>query len=149
MGSDLIPVSIASACVSINTRELITLAATTFFLLALSCPPLLRNGRLFRSYNHEKEPPNIKLSEANTVRSFYRKRVDFLRDGFKQTGSWAFQFSLLRNRVIAVSGEEGRKILLRESGLDLYEGFQIVLKSVSHLIIVAYPQPSWNTNSNP
>ncbi|KAJ5656997.1 cytochrome P450, partial [Penicillium longicatenatum] len=118
------------ACVSINTLELIILAATAFFLLALSCPPLLRNGRLFRSYNHEKEPPNIKLSEAHTIRSFYRKRVDFLRDGFQQTGSWAFQFSLLKNWVIAVSGEEGRKILLRESGLDLYEGFQIVLKSI-------------------
>ena len=134
MGLDLIPESIVSACVSINIRELITLAATALFLLAFPYPTSLWNGKVSHTYEAERQAPNFKLSKAQTVKSFYRTRVDFLRDGFKQTGSWAFQFNLLKNRVVAVSGEEGRQIFLRESGLDLYEGFQIVLESVSHLI---------------
>lgn len=134
MGFDSIPVSIASDCVSINIRELVTLAVTALFLLAFSYLASLWSGKVFRPHRVEEQAPNFRLSKAQTVKSFYRKRVDFLRDGFKQTGSWAFQFNLQRNRIVAVSGEEGRKILLRESGLDLYEGFQIVLESVSHLI---------------
>ncbi|KAJ5803569.1 cytochrome P450 [Penicillium pulvis] len=130
MAFDLIPVFIASACVSINIRELATLAATAIFLLAVSCPASLWNERLSRTYEDEKQAPNLKLSKAQAVKSFHGKRVDFLRDGFKQTGSWAFQFELLKNRVVAVSGEEGRQMLLREPGLDLYEGFQIVLESI-------------------
>ena len=124
---------IASACVSINIRELATLAATTLFLLTFSYSTSLWNGKVSHTYVDEKQAPELKLSKAQAVKSFHRKRVDFLRDGFKQTGSWAFQFELLKNRVVAVSGEEGRQMFLRESGLDLYEGFQIVLESVSYL----------------
>jgi sterol 14-demethylase len=131
MGIDLIPVSIALACASINIREFVTLAATALFLLAFSYPTSLWNGKLSSNHDDEKQAPNLKLPKAQTVKSFYRKRVDFLRDGFKQTGSWAFQFNLLKHRIVAVSGEEGRNMLLRESGLALYEGLQIVLESVS------------------
>ncbi|KAJ5897263.1 cytochrome P450 [Penicillium tannophilum] len=130
MGFDLIPVLIASAWVSMNSRELATLAATTLFLLIFSYSTSLWNGKVSHTYEDEKQAPELKLSKAQAVKSFHRKRVDFLRDGFKQTGSWAFQFELLKNRVVAVSGEEGRQMLLRESGLDLYEGFQIVLESI-------------------
>lgn len=133
MGFDLIPVLIASVCVSVNSRELATLAATTFFLLTFSYATSLWNGKVSHAYEDEKQAPELRLSKGQAVKSFHRKRVDFLRDGFKQTGSWAFQFELLKNRVVAVSGEEGRQMLLRESTLDLYEGFQIVLESVSYL----------------
>ncbi|KAJ5654637.1 cytochrome P450 [Penicillium lividum] len=130
VGFTLFPVSLTFVCVSTNIRALIALAVTAIFLLTLSCPSSLWNGQKFSPHKDGNAPPHLKLPKVQTVKGFYRKRFDFLRGGFKQTGSWVFQFNLLKRRVIAVSGEEGRQMILREPGLDIYQGTQLVLESI-------------------
>ncbi|KAH9011757.1 cytochrome P450 [Lactarius hengduanensis] len=57
--------------------------------------------------------------------TFFRRRHDFFVWGFKVTGQRLFQFSLLRNNVVVVSGEQGRRDFLNAKGLDLQEGFAV------------------------
>ncbi|KAI0052139.1 cytochrome P450 [Auriscalpium vulgare] len=60
------------------------------------------------------------------LRPFFRTRFDFLNWGFKTTGQSLFQFRLLRNNVVVVSGEQGRKDFFNAKGLDLQEGFRVL-----------------------
>ncbi|EDR08032.1 uncharacterized protein LACBIDRAFT_297641 [Laccaria bicolor S238N-H82] len=57
---------------------------------------------------------------------FFRKRYDFIKWGFHATGQNTFQFQLLRNKVIVVSGESARQAVFNAKGLDLTEGFKIL-----------------------
>ncbi|KDR80096.1 hypothetical protein GALMADRAFT_92315 [Galerina marginata CBS 339.88] len=57
---------------------------------------------------------------------FFRKRYDFLNWGFHATGQNVFQFKLLRNTVVVVSGENARQTFFTAKGLDLTEGFKIL-----------------------
>ncbi|KAG5654445.1 hypothetical protein H0H81_002635 [Sphagnurus paluster] len=61
-----------------------------------------------------------------TILPFFRKRYDFLNWGFHATGQSVFQFQLLRNKVIVVSGESARQTFFTAKGLDLTEGFKIL-----------------------
>lgn len=58
--------------------------------------------------------------------SFFRRRFDFLNNGFRITGQPLFQFYLLTCTVIAVSGETGRNVFFGTRGFDLYEGFKVL-----------------------
>ncbi|KAI9438629.1 cytochrome P450 [Lactarius indigo] len=58
--------------------------------------------------------------------TFFRRRYDFFIWGFQVTGQRLFQFRLLCNNVVVVSGEQGRKNFFNAKGLDLQEGFLIL-----------------------
>ncbi|EGN92897.1 hypothetical protein SERLA73DRAFT_172564 [Serpula lacrymans var. lacrymans S7.3] len=57
---------------------------------------------------------------------FFRKRFDFLNSGFRITGQSLFQFNLLRDTVVVVSGESARKAFFANKGFDLTEGFKVL-----------------------
>lgn len=75
-------------------------------------------------------PPELDQSAGETVKGYFGNQFDFLRSGFSATASSVFQFKLNRHNVIALSGEEGRNAFLREKGLNLYEGFQVIVGTV-------------------
>lgn len=57
---------------------------------------------------------------------FFTKRYDFLRNHFA-SGKRYFQFHVLQHRVVAISGEEARKMFFNEKGLGLDEGYRILM----------------------
>ncbi|KAI0318511.1 cytochrome P450 [Amylostereum chailletii] len=63
---------------------------------------------------------------AFNLTTFFHRRFDFLISGFHVTGRNAFQFRLLRNHVIVVSGEQGRRDFFNARSLDLQEGFRVL-----------------------
>ncbi|KAL9710334.1 hypothetical protein Ac2012v2_006633 [Leucoagaricus gongylophorus] len=67
--------------------------------------------------------PGLSLSH---IIPFYKRRFDFLSWGIHATRQSVFQFKLLRNTVIVVSGESGRQVFFSAKGLDLTEGFKIL-----------------------
>ncbi|KAH9998593.1 cytochrome P450 [Russula vinacea] len=67
--------------------------------------------------------PHFSLSH---IASFMKQRHDFLAWGFKVTNQRLFQFRLLRNNVIVVSGEQGRKDFFSAKELDIHEAFVIL-----------------------
>ncbi|KAI0687675.1 cytochrome P450 [Cytidiella melzeri] len=75
----------------------------------------------------------LPLSGMSTIWPFFRKRFDFLRSGFELTGQAVFQFRLLQNTVIAVSGERGRRDFFCSKSLDINEGFKILSGAIPML----------------
>ncbi|KAJ7204647.1 cytochrome P450 [Mycena pura] len=57
---------------------------------------------------------------------FFRRRHQFLNWGFSVTGQNAFQFQLMSNTVIVVSGASARRAFFYAKGFDLTEGFKIL-----------------------
>ncbi|KAH0837817.1 cytochrome P450 [Lanmaoa asiatica] len=57
---------------------------------------------------------------------FFRRRFDFLNDGFCKTEEKIFQFNMLRETVIVVSGESARKAFFTNMAFDLTEGFKVL-----------------------
>ncbi|KAJ4000129.1 cytochrome P450 [Lentinula boryana] len=71
-------------------------------------------------------PARLPIYSLFAIIPFFRRRFDFLNWGFEATGHSAFQFDLLRNKVIVVSGESARQVFFTAKGLDLTEGFKIL-----------------------
>lgn len=63
---------------------------------------------------------------------FYTKRYDFLRKHF-DSGKKYFQFHILQHRVIALSGEDARKLFFSEQGLDLDDGYRLLQGGIPSL----------------
>ncbi|KAK7678325.1 hypothetical protein QCA50_018673 [Cerrena zonata] len=83
----------------------------------------------------DSEATPIKLPEWGilTIKPFFRTRFDFLSSSFELCGKSIFQFNLLRNTVIAVSGEVGRKDFFTSKGLDINEGFAFLSGAIPML----------------
>ncbi|ETW77953.1 cytochrome P450 monooxygenase 90 [Heterobasidion irregulare TC 32-1] len=74
----------------------------------------------------EDAPVSLPGYRLSSIIPFFRQRYDFLNWGFRFTEEPIFQFSLLRNPVVVVSGERGRKDFFNAKGLDLQEGFRVL-----------------------
>ncbi|KAJ7118719.1 cytochrome P450 [Mycena epipterygia] len=57
---------------------------------------------------------------------FFTKRYDFMCDTFKRTGQKMFRFRVLQHHVVALSGEEGRKVFFSEKNFNMEEGYKIL-----------------------
>ncbi|KAG5651880.1 hypothetical protein H0H81_007074 [Sphagnurus paluster] len=58
---------------------------------------------------------------------FFTKRYDFMMSNFKKTGKKIFRFRLMQHRIVAVAGESARKVFFNEKGLDLEEGYGVLM----------------------
>lgn len=65
-------------------------------------------------------------SNLLAIAPFFQRRFEFLNDGFRKTGQSLFQFNMLRETVIVVSGETGRKAFFSNRAFDLTEGFKVL-----------------------
>ncbi|KDQ52157.1 hypothetical protein JAAARDRAFT_40504 [Jaapia argillacea MUCL 33604] len=63
--------------------------------------------------------------------SFFTKRYDFLRENLKKQAM--FQFWVLNHRVVALSGEEGRRVFFTDKSLDFSEGYKILMGGAPRL----------------
>lgn len=76
--------------------------------------------------NEADAPTSLPCYSLFTILPFFRRRYDFLNWGFHATGQSVFQFQLLRNTVVVVSGESARQTFFTAKSLDLTEGFKIL-----------------------
>ncbi|KAH8987858.1 cytochrome P450 [Lactarius akahatsu] len=79
-----------------------------------------------RNQRHQDTPAHLPRFFLFNTFTFFRRRYDFFVWGFQVTGQRLFQFRLLRNNVVVVSGEQGRRDFFNAKGLDLQEGFVIL-----------------------
>lgn len=116
----------------------LSLAAATLFLF-------LVYGRGSQADNI----PSLGGFPLLTAWRFFSKRHDFMLEGFARTGQRLFQFYILQvrvlvldassllmqrqHRVIAVSGDEGRKLFFNNANLDLDLGYQVLYGSAPML----------------
>ncbi|KAK0203550.1 cytochrome P450 [Desarmillaria ectypa] len=74
----------------------------------------------------EDSPASLPGNSLFAIIPFFRRRFDFLNWGFHATGQAIFQFKLLRNTVVIVSGESARHEFFTAKHFDLTEGFKIL-----------------------
>ncbi|KAJ3508053.1 hypothetical protein NLJ89_g5964 [Agrocybe chaxingu] len=110
--------SAATALLSAGFATQFTVAVVVFLAIILVTSSLQKEG-----VDEAKFLPGY--SPFHIV-PFFRRRYDFLNWGFHATGQSIFQFRLLRNTVIVVSGESARQAFFTAKGLDLTEGFKIL-----------------------
>ncbi|KAF8462100.1 cytochrome P450 [Russula ochroleuca] len=80
----------------------------------------------YRNQTCQDAPATLPHFTLSHIASFMKQRHDFLAWGFKVTNQRLFQFRLLRNNVVVVSGEQGRKDFFNAKGLDIHEAFAIL-----------------------
>ncbi|KAF8183163.1 cytochrome P450 [Pholiota molesta] len=110
--------SAANAFLSAGFATQFTVAVIAFLAIVLITSSLEKEGA-----DAPKFLPGYSLFH---IIPFFRKRYDFLNWGFHATGQNVFQFQLLRNTVVVVSGERARETFFTAKGLDLTEGFKIL-----------------------
>ncbi|KAF9234271.1 cytochrome P450 [Melanogaster broomeanus] len=81
--------------------------------------------------SHTDDSPNqtpvfLPGSQLLAIVPFFQRRFEFLNDGFRKTGQTLFQFNMLQETVIVVSGETGRKAFFSNRHFDLTEGFKVL-----------------------
>ncbi|KAG1876184.1 cytochrome P450 [Suillus subluteus] len=87
---------------------------------------------LFFGFGSQKDgavdgaPVFLPGSHLLAITPFFRRRFEFLNDGFRKTGQSLFQFNMLRETVIVVSGESARKSFFANKHFDLTEGFKVL-----------------------
>ncbi|KAF9445805.1 cytochrome P450 [Macrolepiota fuliginosa MF-IS2] len=110
--------SAANAFVSAGFATQFTVAVIIFLLIVLVTSAFQNDAA-----DAPTSLPGLSLSH---IMPFYRRRYAFLNWGIRATGQSIFQFKLLRNTVMVVSGESGRQAFFSAKGLDLTEGFKIL-----------------------
>ncbi|KAG5351373.1 hypothetical protein C0989_006807 [Termitomyces sp. Mn162] len=108
----------ANAFLSAGFATQFTFGVVIFLLIALITSTV--------QADEADSPPPLPCFSIFAILPFFRRRYDFLNWGFQATGHSAFQFQLLRNTVIVVSGESARQAFFTAKGLDLTEGFKIL-----------------------
>lgn len=126
--SDAMPLVNSVICVALITGIVVILTRCAF-------KPQDNKAPVTRGQNIS--PPELPLSVAQIIHSFFTAPFDFISEGFKVTGSNTFRFRLRNNEVIAVSGDEARRTFFGAKDLNLYAGFQVLIgtvrNSTSHL----------------
>lgn len=121
----------------VSLRDLSGLACVALGLTLLF-QVLYKSTSTSTSEGKKLHPPELELPAITITRSFFEKRFEFIRDGFKATSSAIYQIPLLGRKAIVLSGEEGRELFTREKGLNIYDSFSMLLGGVSDLPMSYY-----------
>jgi len=78
----------------------------------------------------EHEFPKLRGIQLYHAWNFYQRRHDFLRLNFKRNLGKSFSFNVLQHKVIALAGEDARKVFLSSPHLSFSEGYRILLGAV-------------------
>ncbi|KAJ7485453.1 cytochrome P450 [Mycena latifolia] len=110
--------SAASAFLSAGIATQFTVAVVICLVIVLVTSSLQEDG-----LQAPKSLPGVPLL---SIVPFFRQRYDFLNWGFNVTGESIFQFQLMSNTVIVLSGASARQAFFSAKGFDLTEGFKIL-----------------------
>ncbi|KAI1786711.1 cytochrome P450 [Ganoderma leucocontextum] len=99
--------------------------ALWFYAVALR-PPSSKNA-------DDGRPVHLPGSSLLHILPFFHQRFDFINQGFELAGQAIYQFSLLRNPVIVLSGEAARRDFFQAKELDLGAGFRFLSGAIPML----------------
>ncbi|KAJ7268532.1 cytochrome P450 [Mycena rebaudengoi] len=110
--------SVASAFLSAGFATHFTVAVVILVVIILATSPPQDHG--------PAAPKSLPGLSVFSIKPFFRQRYDFLNRGFAVTGESIFQFRLMRNNVVVLSGSSARRAFFYAKNFDLFEGFQIL-----------------------
>jgi len=62
--------------------------------------------------------------------NFFQRRNDFLQSNFKRNLGRSFSFNVLHHNVVALAGEDARRVFFSSRHLNLDEGYKILMGAV-------------------
>ena len=71
--------------------------------------------------------PGIQLFHAW---EFFQRRHDFIHSNFIRNPGQSFSFNVLHHKVIALTGEDARRVFYSDPRMNLSEGFKILTGAV-------------------
>lgn len=86
-----------------------------------------------KSEDKEHEFPKLPGIQLFHAWNFFGRRYDFLQSGFKRTSGKSFTFNALQHNVIALTGEEGRRVFFSSPYLDIREGAKLLTGAVPRI----------------
>ncbi|KAJ7167321.1 cytochrome P450 [Mycena crocata] len=110
--------SAASAFLAAGFATQFTIAVVICLVIVLVTPSLQEDGL--------EAPKSLPGLPCLSIIPFFRQRYDFLNWGFRVTGQSMFQFQLMNNTVVVLSGAPARQAFFNAKGFDLTEGFRIL-----------------------
>ncbi|KAJ7185501.1 cytochrome P450 [Mycena filopes] len=110
--------SLASAFLSAGFATQFTVAVVICLVIVLTTASL--------QDDRDEAPTSLPGPGFLSIVPFFRQRHDFLNWGFHVTGQSTFQFQLMGNNVIVLSGASARRAFFYAKGFDLTEGFKIL-----------------------
>ncbi|KAI0918650.1 hypothetical protein AcV5_002581 [Taiwanofungus camphoratus] len=87
------------------------------------------------TYREDREDVPVTLPQCPlfVIWPFFKSRFDFINEGFQLAGHSVYQFRLLRNTVIVMSGEPARRDFFLSKSLDLNAGFKVLSGAIPML----------------
>ena len=72
------------------------------------------------------DSPKLRGIQLYHAWNFFQQRHDFLQSNFKRNHGKSFSFNVLHHNIVALAGEDARRIFFSNPDLDLDEGYRIL-----------------------
>ena len=83
-----------------------------------------------RSRDDDHGFPKLRGVQLHHAWNFFQRRYDFLQSNFKRNLGKCFCFNVLHHTVIALAGEDARRVFFSDRHLDFNEGYRILMGAV-------------------
>ena len=83
------------------------------------------------SKDRGREFPRLRGIQLYHAWNFFRRRHDFLYSNFERNSGKSFSFSILHHNVIALAGDDARRVFYSNPHLSVSEGYKILTGAVS------------------
>ena len=82
------------------------------------------------SKDKEHDFPKLRGIQIYHAWNFFQQRYDFLRSNFDRNHGKSFSFNVLHHKVIALTGQDARRVFFSDSHLDAEEGYKLLMGGV-------------------
>ena len=80
--------------------------------------------------DEEHEFPKLRGIQLYHAWNFFQHQHDFFQSNFKRNLGKSFSFNVLQHNVIALAGEDARRVFLSNQRLAFNEGYKILMGAV-------------------
>ncbi|PIL23490.1 cytochrome P450 [Ganoderma sinense ZZ0214-1] len=119
--------SLVSHDAAVHAAVLVPLVVLALWFYAVALRPTSTKNA------DDVRPVHLPGSSLSHILPFFHRRFDFINQGFELAGQAIYQFSLLRNPVIVLSGEAARRDFFQAKDLDLGAGFKFLSGAIPML----------------
>ena len=85
---------------------------------------------VFGSRDNAHEFSKLRGIQLYHAWNFFRRRYDFLHSNFERNLGESFSFNVLHHNVVALVGEDARRVFYSSPHLNISEGYKILMGSV-------------------
>jgi len=100
---------------------------------ALGAAAILATTAVYRALSTKDkhhEFPKLRGIQLYHACNFFYQRDDFLQVNFKRNFGKSFSFNVLHHNVIALTGEDARRVFFSNPHLNFDEGYKILMGAV-------------------